>query len=658
MASAKRKAAKAAKLARKARRAENREFDRLASMALKGPEATTPLAVIEGGKRDIIVTPEMLAKSRTVRRIPSGGRSGQIQAQQAFKIPIPAPGVLPKNLKKGRDPVFAMDQDAGEISVWAAGTWASGWFDGPTFMGYPALSLLAVLPEYRRMAEVLATECTREWIRITAADSDNQAKLDKVTKLDTELKRIDVRGAFRRLIELDAFFGRAHLFVDVGTDPDDRPELEKSIGNGRNPTSLAKFKGKTGFLRGVKPIEPVWCYPAYYNATNPLKDNWYAPQIWYCQAQSVHVSRLLRFVGREVPDLLKPSYMFGGVSLSQLMKPYVDRWITTVQAVTDIIVSFSTTGIRTNMSNVLKPGQPNIFERVEMFTNLRSNLGTMILDKDTEEFFQFNVPLSELEALMSKMQEFLCSMSGEPVVKLLGIQPAGLNASSQGEITSWLDWCEAFREKFCAEHLTTIVDFVQLSLFGEVDPDIQWGWINLRSLDPKEETERRKVQAEMDATYIEAGVFDPLEIRQGLMADAESPYFGLEEVTPMGGGGEEGSAAVDPAMAGEFPQLDPPPGQTALTDQTGQEDPRSARRQGGPRATTRPTAPARRDVSPEADQDGARPGREAEASGRRSQSGRDPGTERPGRDPAAREPLTGALPVLKVPKTKGVTEPA
>ena len=388
---------------------------------------------------------------------------GAITAQQAFAVPRPPPDVVPKG--KDNPVVLAMDEQAVELSTWAAGTWASGWFDGPLFMGYPALSLLAVLPEYRRMAKVLATECTRKWIKLGAADSKNKKKLDRVTALEAEMKRLDVRGAMRRLIELDAFFGRAHLFVDVGTDPDNRDELVKSIGNGRNGASKAKFAGERNFLRGVKPIEPVWCYPSRYNATNPLKDDWYAPQTWFVQGQEIHVSRLLRFVGREVPDLLKPAYMFGGVSLSQLMKPYVDRWITVVQSVVDILVSFSTSGIKTNLETLLKPsgGDMGLPERAELFANTRTNRGLMLIDKESEDFFQFNVPLSELEALLSKFQELLCSISGEPVVKLLGIQPAGLNASSEGELTSWFDWCEAFREKFCAPHLTTIIDFAQLS---------------------------------------------------------------------------------------------------------------------------------------------------------------------------------------------------
>jgi uncharacterized protein len=585
--------AKASKRAeRKRAKAMKRQGKRIEAQEAKTTEAAkTPVSldIVPGGKKsawDMKIPPEVLAQSRRPK--------DSVRAEQVFRIPVPAPGVLPKNLKDRDNPKLAMDSQASEISIWAASTYASGWFDGPLFMGYPALALLAALPEYRRMAEVLATECTRKWIRLAAADSNDKGKLEKITKIETDLKRMDVRGAMRKEIEQDAFFGIAHLYLDMSCDPDDRDELLTSIGNGRDPTTVAKFAGQTGFFRGVKPVEAVWSYPSRYNATNPLRDDWYTPNTWFVQGLEIHATRLLTFVGRELPDLLKPAYMFGGISLSQLMKLYVDRWIATVQAVTDIIVSFSTSGIMTNLETLLKPsgGGPNVYERAELFGNLRTNRGVMLLDKETEEFFQFNTPLSELEDLMSKMQETLCSISGEPVIKLLGIQPAGLNASSQGEITSWLDWCEAFREKFCAKALTTIIDFVQLSLFGEIDPDITWTWESLRSLDPKEETERRKVQAEQDGLYIEAGVFMPQEIRQGLLADPESPYYGLDEIEAdedMIGG--EGEGLVDPDMAAEFPQLEAPVEPNTAAEQ---------RREGG-----RPSAPDDRRANPASTRRGA-----------------------------------------------------
>lgn len=495
-------------------------------------------------KPDYIKIPENLRKRAKLK-------PNRHTAAQFFQHAKPPPSVGPK---EGIGPeLLAMDQDLNDMTQWAGGP--DMFFDGPLFIGYPELSILATMPEYRRMAEVLATECTRKWIKIECANADDEEKQKKLTDLEATMRRMDIRGAFRRLVELDAFFGRSHLFIDVGTNPDDKEELKTDIGNGYNEATKAKFGGQKDFLRGVKPIEPIWCYPANYNASNPLADDWYNPQIWYCQANQIHTSRLLRFVGREVPDMMKPAYMFGGISLSQLMKPYVDRWISTVQAVADLIVAFSIVGVKTNLSAQLMPDS-DIFTRIEFFNDLRNNRGAMVLDKDTEDFFMFNVPLSTLDELMAQMQEHLCSMSGTPVVKLLGIQPAGLNASSEGEMTAWYDWVEAFQEKFCTRHLTSVMDFIQMSMWGVVDPDITFSWNSLRGLDPGEEGRRRKVQAETDQVYIETGVFKHQEIRASRMSDPASPYFGMEEFNETN---IDPTAGVDPS------------GNSAPTDASGQD---------------------------------------------------------------------------------------
>ena len=124
-----------------------------------------------------------------------------------------------------------------------------------------------------------------------------------------------------------------------------------SIGNGTNEMSKDKI-GK-GMLKRLRVIEPVWTYPSSYNATDPLKPDWYKPSSWFVQGKEVHSTRLLTFIGREVPDLLKPAYSFGGLSMSQMVKPYVDNWLRVRQSVSDLISTFSTSGIKTEHVELL-----------------------------------------------------------------------------------------------------------------------------------------------------------------------------------------------------------------------------------------------------------------------------------------------------------------
>src|ERR1700751_1944480 len=107
-----------------------------------------------------------------------------------------------------------------------------------------------------------------------------------------------------------------------------------------------------------------------------------------------------------------------------------------------------------------------------LFTQLQNNNGTMILDKETEDFINVNVPLSGLDQLQAQAQEHMASLSRIPIIKLLGIQPAGLNASSSGELTPFADSIHSYQESFFRPNLKTVLNLVQCSRVGEVDPGI------------------------------------------------------------------------------------------------------------------------------------------------------------------------------------------
>jgi uncharacterized protein len=244
--------------------------------------------------------------------------------------------------------------------------------------------------------------------------------------------------------------------------------LKLPLGNGTNAMSKAKV-GK-GSLKRIRVIEPVWTYPSRYNATDPLKPDWYKPSSWFVQGKEVHSTRLLTFIGREVPDLLKPAYSFGGLSMSQMIKPYVDNWLRVRQSVSDLISTFSTSGIKTDLSNFLAAGGDELFKRLVLFNRNRDNQGLLVLDKNNEDYFNVSTPLGTLDQLQAQAQEHMASVSRIPLVKLLGISPAGLNASSEGEIETFDDTINAAQEAQIRPNLTRLMHFVMLSLWGAVDP--------------------------------------------------------------------------------------------------------------------------------------------------------------------------------------------
>ena len=384
-------------------------------------------------------------------------------------------------------------------------------------------------------------EATRERVRASIKRKQGLERAKKLKELEDEMTRLKVKDAFYNIAEGDGWFGRYHLFLDVvgGSFADyDRDELKTPLGNGRDIVSQTKVgnktetaqrgkrkgKAKKGKLQAVRCVEPMWCYPSTYNSTNPLDPDFYNPTMWFVNGIEVHRSRLLTFVGREVPDILKPAYAFGGLSMSQMAKPYVDNWLRTRQAVCDLIESFSVSGVYTNMSGVLQDGGTEALKRIELFNVMRSNAGSYALDKDTEEFFNVSTPLGTLDHLQAQSQEQMSSVSGIPLIILLGITPTGLNASSEGEIRAFYDTIHAFQESFFRDQLQTVIWFVMLSLWGEIDEDITFTFEPLWSMTDKEAAEIRKIDAETDQILINAGVVAPDESRQRVANDPNSLY--------------------------------------------------------------------------------------------------------------------------------------
>lgn len=451
-------------------------------------------------------------------------------APPVFTLPKPPPGIVPSGA-----PTMAQDEAIAGIYGWAGsdGYGSLGYDESLTFPGYPALASMAQRPEYRRACTIIAQEMTRKWVKLHGGQEEDAVRAQKLKEIDAEMKRLKIRDLFRRVTMLDGFFGRGQIYIDVGQAKTDLPLV---IG----PKTI-----KPGSLKAFRLLEPVWTYPTDYSSSDPLAPDFYKPRAWYVSGKKVHSSRLMTFVSREVPDVIKPAYSFGGLSLTQMGRPYVENWLRTRQSVSDLLHSFSTLILATDMSATLSgdPGGESLFDRVDLFNRTRDNRGTWAINKETEAVTNVTTPLGTLDALQAQAQEQLASVWAIPLVKLLGVTPSGLNASSDGEIRVFYDSIGAAQEDDYRDPLTRILQVIQLHLYGEIDPEIDFTFIPLWQMSETDKAAMRKANADTAAVYITDGVISPEEERQRLASDEDGVYQGLD----MNDIPEPPAAPADPA---------------------------------------------------------------------------------------------------------------
>lgn len=438
--------------------------------------------------------------------------------RREFKTPDLPPGVVPAGARH----CLAMDSAGGNFG-WLN---SQNGFCGLGFPGYTYLAELAQKSEYRAPSETAAQEMTRCWIELQgASESESEDLIGAMIEFDLE-------AAIKQMIVTDGLFGRSQLSVNIkNQQTDQRRKLPLLIDDDNKGNTVPK-----GSLLGFKTIEPVWTTPYMYNSMDPTKDDFYRPDWWYVLGKQTHASRLLTYISHPVPDILKPSYNFSGMSMSQLIEPYVIRWLKVVDSVSRMISNYSTSGLMTNMQATIaeqgiEAGGMSMFKRAQMFNQMRDNRGMMLLDKDTEEFFQYNVPLSGLSDLQAQAQEHMAAPTHQPLVILTGITPSGLNASSEGEIKVWYNHAGA-RQKGLTPIVRTALKVLQLHLWGKVNPKITFDWVPLDSPTDKELAEMRKSDGDRDGSYVSNGIVDADEVRQRLRTEKNSGYAFIKGPAP------------------------------------------------------------------------------------------------------------------------------
>jgi len=453
-------------------------------------------------------TPKPVVGTRDGLRRAASKAQMQAKPQAPYTYPIRPPALMTGVVPEGQSaPVMAQDSNPYAYAL-------QGGLPGGGFPGFQYLAQLATRAEYRAFASTMSTELTREWIEFNGSDDT----ADKIKDIEAEFDRLHVRDVIHTAAAHDCYFGRGQIMLTMRG------------GDNEQPLILDKRTVKIGSLDRLSAVEAVWTTPSAYNSIDPTAPDFYKPVGWFVLGKQVHASRLMTIITRPLPDILKPAFNFAGMSLSQLAEPYVDNWLRTRQSVSDLINNFSITILSTAMGQILQgddDGQ-DLFKRADLFTAMRSNKGLMVLDKESEELGQVNTPLSGLHELQAQSQEQMCTVSRIPAVILTGLSPGGLNASSDGEIRVFYDWIAAQQDAYWRAPIKTILDLVQLSLFGEIDPDINFNFVPLYQMTPAEEAEIRAKDGVTDVGYINAGVVDPSEVREKLAKDPTSGFDGLD----------------------------------------------------------------------------------------------------------------------------------
>lgn len=289
---------------------------------------------------------------------------------------------------------------------------------------------------------------------------------------------------------------------------------------------------RRGAYKGISLIEPYWITPELdAEATSaPESLHFYEPTWWRLpNGRRIHRSHVIYITGDEVPDVLKPTYYFGGLPLTQQIyeRVYASERVANeapLMALTKRML-IADGNIEAYLMN-----EEEAEEKLRKLSYCRDNYG-VFFKRPGDNVQQIDTSLTDFDALIMTQYQLVASIARMPATKLLKTTPKGFNATGEYEMKDYIQELQHIQDN----QMKPLIDrnnlLVEKSEFGlSYELETKFNPVDMPT--ERELAEVRKIDADTDMVLINAGAISPEEARARIIANPNSGYNGLPAEMP------------------------------------------------------------------------------------------------------------------------------
>lgn len=191
----------------------------------------------------------------------------------------------------------------------------------------------------------------------------------------------------------------------------------------------------------------------------------------------VHHSRVVRFIGRELPYLEKIAEMYWGESEIEPVYEDIALYDSVMQNMGNLTFRANVDTMEVqNLDQLFAIGsieqQKRFWAVMQAQSVAQSNFGTRLINKgDSIQNQQYT--FTGFDTVTQAVQMNLSAKTHIPVTKLFGQAPAGLNATGESDMQNYYDVIDGQREAKLRPVLEKILPVLCMSAWGKVPDDIE-----------------------------------------------------------------------------------------------------------------------------------------------------------------------------------------
>lgn len=367
----------------------------------------------------------------------------------------------------------------------------------------------------KRIVEVIPDDMTREWITI---------ENDTESVLENKLESLSVQKNFNIALKWQRLLGGSLIVMGIN----DGREIEEPVNvNAIKSVDYLRVFDKTEIaITNVNfftdPSDPDFGKVEFYTVTPSFGGVF-----------NVHRDRVLEFKGEPVPSNEQHSeWWYWGMSVLQSIWDDLKDFGASRKHIVDILYEFVIGVYKLeDLANLLAEGNEDILKtRMNAIDLSKSTIQSVLLGEN-EDFYRNSASVSGLPELLDRFMMFVSGLSGIPVTRLFGRSPSGQNATGESDLINYYDMIKPKQDNDMKPQLMKLINYINISKeIGNKrvqDPMVKFK--KLFQLTESQEIQNRKIQSEIDNTYLNQGVLNADEVRESRFSKGYSYETTIDE---------------------------------------------------------------------------------------------------------------------------------
>lgn len=352
----------------------------------------------------------------------------------------------------------------------------------------------------QNIINTIPDDMMRSWIEIHTELEDDEAKVKQC------IRRTQIIDKLRKGMYWGRLYGGAvGLIILKGDMALDEPlNIDSILPN--DFMGIRIFDRWTGVTPSIEIEDNIessnFGLPKYYDITNMVDGH---------TLLHVHNSKIIRFIGRELPYIEKVNTLYWGESeLEAIYNEIVNR-----DNVSQNMASLTFKANRDyqetdSLDQMLAFNNPQaqaqFWNTLQAQSVLESNFGIRLINKG-DVLHNQQYTFTGLPEVYDRIMMNVAGASRTPVTKLFGRSPAGMNATGESDLKNYYDYIDSLRESILRPILDNLLKVIFKSATGDV-PEFEYDFPSLHQDTETEKSEIKQKSVQATIQLYSMGLID------------------------------------------------------------------------------------------------------------------------------------------------------